>query len=104
MGDALMTRDEILRMAREAGMKPCITPPSWYGYEAEIEHFARAVYAKAIEDAAKACGAVADRRAKKRRPLSGRSRGIEDQVATADECASAIRALGSEPPAGKEKP
>ena len=72
-----MTRDEMRSMT-----------------EAYLEYFARAVYAKAIEDAAKACGAVADRRAKKSRPLSGWSRSIGDQVATADECASAIRALG----------
>ena len=84
-----MTRDEILTMVQEASIAAAqhVKGPGFniIGFK---EHFARAVYAKAIEDAAKQCEDLSY---------------IEGEF-VAHEFASAIRALGKEQPAGKEKP
>ena len=86
-----MTRDKILKMAQKA--RDSIPYHARIGSvrsmaDAHLEHFARAVYAKAIEDAAKECEDLSY--------LEG--------AFVANEFASAIRALGKEQPAGKGKP
>ena len=103
-----MTRDEILKMAREA--RDAISYSARSMTEAHLEYFARAVYAKAIKDAEEVCSRLEDRWYHAYRhgdlgnPLSGRAdQNVQGKADGAAECASAIRALGKEQPAGKEK-
>jgi hypothetical protein len=100
-----MTRDEILTMAQEASIAAAqhVKEPGFNIIGFYKEHFARAVYAKAIKDAEEVCSRLEDRWYHAYRhgdlgnPLSGRADpNVQGNADGAAECASAIRALGKE--------
>jgi hypothetical protein len=79
-----MTRDEIIRMAREAGAKPSHNPDKWDILEirdTDLERFANLVAAHEREECAKLCEDEIERI----RPLYS---------VTAENCTKVIRARG----------
>ena len=82
MGGA-MTRDDIIRMAREAGLT-LSSFCRWSAYSDDLERFAALVAAAEREACVKVCEEMQDR-----------ENPYERNVAVLD-CASAIRARGSE--------
>ena len=80
-----MTREDIIRMAREAGIGPV------YGYES-IEHFFQAAYAAGAAAEREACAKVCDEQGKGRKALEHYA--ALTYSGAAHDCAAAIRARG----------
>jgi hypothetical protein len=97
-----MTKDDFVRMVREAGLAPiceaCDEPDVRYAYEnwdSELERFAKLVYEKAWADTALAAThTVTDAAIAKERESCAK---VCDKLWSAAECAEAIRAALEQP-------
>ena len=90
-----MTQDDIIRMAREAGLAPiysgCDVPNVSCAYEdwdEELERFAALIAAAEREACAKVCDAVAKK-------MDDEGEGPTGYIAWVADCAAAIRARGN---------
>lgn len=85
-----MDRDDVIRMAREAGGGlSCIAEPlehPWKFSEVELIRFARLVAAHERDECAKACGQEAD---------NYMSAGVWSALSACEACSSSIRQRGS---------
>lgn len=80
-----MNREQIIRMAREAGLFD-VSHPNPAGNSAEVERFAALVAAAEREECAKVCDELAELNRK----------AMTDSMWQQEECAAAIRARGQQ--------
>lgn len=85
-----MTKEDIIRMAIDAGATDCANPDKWDIWEirdADLERFAALVAAHEREECAKVCDSVAQR-------MDDEGEGPTGYIGWVDDCASNIRARG----------